>query len=225
LENRFRRKKILKLYRLLSVFLIAALAFSLLSQSVFAHERRTIGTYQAVVGWISEPAIEGQKNGIDFRVTNTATQQPVVGLEKTVQVEITHVSTGTVKVFDIEAVFGKPGAYTNNLIITSPGDYKFRFFGKIEDLSINETFSSSPTTFEGVDPVDDIQFPIKLTSAREVDSAVRGAETSSTQARVEAKNASDDAKIARTFAIVGIVIGAVGLATGLGALSASRKKN
>ncbi|MEX2446065.1 MAG: hypothetical protein WD734_01910, partial [Dehalococcoidia bacterium] len=34
-----------------------------------AHESRDVGPYNFVVGWMAEPAIEGEKNGIDLRIT------------------------------------------------------------------------------------------------------------------------------------------------------------
>lgn len=56
-------------------FASAALALSLVLLSfvalpgrALAHETRTVGTYQLVVGFFVEPAFEGQKNGLDLRV-------------------------------------------------------------------------------------------------------------------------------------------------------------
>lgn len=196
------------------------------SQTAFAHERRTVGAYSLTVGWIVEPAVEGQKNGIDLRVaTGTGTDaKPVEGLEKTLKVEITHIDTNTTKVFDIRTIFRDPGHYTNDLVITAPGNYRFRFFGNIESLAVNETFTSSPTTFGEVHSVNDIQFPIKLTSAREIDSGVKGAQSASTQAQVEARDAKESANSARVLAIAGIAIGAIGLGLGAASFSATRKR-
>ena len=40
-----------------------------------AHERRTVGKYQFVVGWLNEPAFSGQMNSIDLRVTDDLLQR------------------------------------------------------------------------------------------------------------------------------------------------------
>ena len=192
----------------------------MLSQTVFAHEEvKTVGAYKLAVGWMTEPVLEGQMNGIDLQVTNVNSQKPIEGLQDTLKLEITHVDTATVKVFDIEAT-ENPGQYSKALLITSPGEYRFRFFGKIESLAVNETF----TTLEGVETADEIQFPIQLASQRELDGAARGAQTASAQASIQAKNAADDAKTARTFAVAGMALGAVGLASSLIILMASRKR-
>lgn len=214
----------LKLSRFVSIVSIAVLAISMFSQTAFAHERRTVGQYNLVAGWIVEPALEGQKNGIDLRVTTGTDAKPVEGLEKTLKVEITHIDTGTTKVFDIRTIFRDPGHYTNDLLLTAPGNYSLRFFGNIESLAINETFTSSPTTFGDVDPIADIQFPIKLSSAREIDSGVKGAQSASTQAQVEARDAKDSASSARLLAIVGIAAGAIGIGLGAASFSAARKR-
>ena len=59
------RGKILAL--LMTVFL-----FSITAGSVMGHEQREVGKYNLVVGFIVEPAFEGIKNGLDFRITKTA---------------------------------------------------------------------------------------------------------------------------------------------------------
>ena len=57
--------KISKLWLVLAV--LAAL--SLTSGAALAHENRESGKYQFVVGFMTEPAFEGFKNGVSFRIT------------------------------------------------------------------------------------------------------------------------------------------------------------
>src|SRR5262245_44848929 len=107
-----------------------------------AHERREVGAYQFVVGFLTEPAFEGLKNGVDLRVLRAEAQQPVEGLEHTLQVEVTYVPSGAAKVLRLRTIYREPGRYTADLIPTAPGQYRFRFFGSITEMAINETFNS-----------------------------------------------------------------------------------
>lgn len=56
--------------RAVAVALVAAV---LLPAIAIAHEQRDVAGYQFVVGFVSEPAIEGIKNGVYLRVTQAAT--------------------------------------------------------------------------------------------------------------------------------------------------------
>lgn len=203
--------------------LAVALALFLIHQTFFpglasAHERRNVSKYEFVVGFIVEPALEGQKNGTDLRVTDTETKKPVEGLEKTLQVEITHVTTGVSRTFQIRGLFRDAGHYTNDLIPTAPGKYSFRFFGNIEGMPVNETFLSGTGRFSDAESSSDLQFPDKLPDLREVNSAVRGVQNTAQQAQDKASSAS-------ILAIVGIVLGAIGIASAAGsALVAVRRK-
>jgi hypothetical protein len=79
--------------RLPYVWLVAVLVTicSLLTSTASGHERREVGPYRFVVGFLVEPAFEGLKNGVDLRVFEAATEAPLEGLQDTLQVEITHV--------------------------------------------------------------------------------------------------------------------------------------
>lgn len=179
--------------------------------SVSAHERRNVSKYEFMVGFIVEPPFEGQKNGVDFRVTDTETKKPVEGAEKTVQVEITHVPSGVSGTFKLRTIFRDPGHYTSDLIPTAPGQYQFRFFGNIEGTPVNETFVSGPGRFNDVGAAAELQFPQKLPEFREVTGAVKGAQTSAQEAR-------DMASSSRALAYAGIVLGALGIILGIGSV-------
>ena len=56
----------------------------------------------------------------------------VEGLQDTLQVEVTHMPSSVSKVMNLRTVFNDPGHYAADLIPTSPGHYRFRFFGTIE---------------------------------------------------------------------------------------------
>src|SRR2546428_12702368 len=77
--------------RVLSI--AAAVAVVVASLGIFAspaaaHERRTVGPYIFVVGWITEPSYVGQLNALDLTVTETASTKAVEGLEKTLKADL-----------------------------------------------------------------------------------------------------------------------------------------
>lgn len=137
---------------------------------------------------------------------------PVTGLEDTLQVEVTHISSGQSTVMALAPLFEHPGAYTADFIPTQPGGYRFRFFGSIEGQPFDEVFESGANTFDAVQSRAVAQFPIALPSVRELEGVVRSSKASADAAR-------DEAAGARVIGIVGIVVGAIGLATAAGAVA------
>ncbi len=127
----------------------------------------------------------------------------VEGLQDTLKVEVEHVPSGVSRVMDLRAASNDPGHYTADLIPTSPGHYRFRLFGSIEDTEIDATFDSRAGggDFDDVSPATAIHFPQEMASARELESAVRGAQETARQAQ----DASDS----------GAALGAIGIAAGL----------
>jgi hypothetical protein len=191
-----------------------------------AHERREVGAYQLVVGFLTEPAFEGLKNGVDLRVLARETQQPVEGLERTLQVELTYVPNGVAKVLRLRTIYREPGHYTADLIPTVPGHYRFRFFGTLAETPVNETFNSRAGggQFDDVDASADLQFPERLPALREMQSAIRGTQQTVQQAQDAALAAQAGRTSAQTLAIIGAVLGALGLATGIKAMVTVRKR-
>ncbi|MBI4329785.1 MAG: hypothetical protein HY673_00720 [Chloroflexi bacterium] len=207
------------LIRLLAIPLVLS-GLILNSATALAHEQRALGNYRLTVGFIVEPPIEGQKNGVDLRVADSQTQKAIEGVEESLQVEITHVPTGASKVFKLRSIFRDPGHYTADLLPTAPGHYRFRFFGAIEGTSVNETFNSRSGGggFNDVEPAASIQFPVRLAELREIQGAVRGAQEA-------AQSAEASAAFARFLGFAGIGFGMGGLLTaGAVALVAVRRR-
>jgi len=206
-------KSVFRIKLWLIVAAVTALGL-LTTYTVSAHERREVGKYQFIVGFIVEPAFEGIKNGVDLRVNipaevETEEPTPIEGVEETLQVEVTHVPSGVSKTMPLRTIFRDPGHYTADLIPTVPGQYRFRFFGTVEGLEVNETFESGPDTFGNIEPAAELHFPEQLPEIREVEGAVRGAQETAVQIQ-------DGVASARSLAITGIVLGAIGLVAGVG---------
>ncbi len=149
---------------------------------------------------------------------------PVEGLENTLQVEVTHVSSGTSKTLKLRPILNDPGHYTADLIPTAPGQYRFRFFGTVEGREVNESFESGPGRFDDVQSAAELQFPEKLPSVREIAGVVRGASSVAEQAQDTALQARDSAGSASNLAIAGLILGAIGLISGVSSLVVTRRR-
>ena len=192
-----------------------------------AHEHRDVGNYTLVVGFLNEPAIANEPNGLSLRVEtraaadaatpsaspaagdddDAATGAPVAGLANTLQAEVKFGSQ--TQQLDLEPAFGQPGAYEAHFIPTAEGAYSFHIFGTIEGATVDETFTSGPDTFDEVAARSTMNFPPD--TANGADSAA-------------VKAAKDDAKSAKTLAIVGIALGALGLVAAGGVTALGRGK-
>lgn len=121
-----------------------------------AHETRTVANdYELVVGFVNEPAIAEEVNGVLLEVTKS--DQPVEGLADTIQAQIIY--GDQTKDVTLTPSFDEPGVYTSSFIPTVPGDYTFRFYGQIEGVDVDESFTSSPEGFASVEPRSDYEFP------------------------------------------------------------------
>ena len=119
-------------------------------------------------------------------------------------------------------------------------------FGTIEEMEIDETYDSisGGGNFDDVQPAAAIQFPEPVPSARELESAVRGALEAAERAQDTAINARDAASAAQDAAtaageaddddgvsnaammgIIGIALGAIGAALGAFALFKATRAN
>lgn len=142
--------------RALTAFAFITLAMLALVPSTGARETRTVADRWTVeIGFENEPAIQADTNALWLRVTEG--DQPVEGLEQTLQAEV--IFGDAVRALPLIPEPGQPGIYTSTFIPVQPGDYTFHIVGTIGDVAIDETFTSAP---EGVAPVDqriDYEFP------------------------------------------------------------------
>ena len=120
--------------------------------------------------------------------------------------------------------FGTPGDYRAFFIPTAPGSYSFHFTGTIKGQKIDQTFTSGPQTFSDIDDPAQVQYPVKQPTGGQL--ATRAdRETARINAALTAERdqANDVAASARTLAIIGLIVGALGLLTGIVALVRGRQ--
>nr|BBH92975.1 hypothetical protein KTA_11740 [Thermogemmatispora argillosa] len=150
---------------------LVLICFLLTTSVALAHERRHVGPYTFIVGFLNEPAYAQQQNSLDLTIckgsecTYTTGQQsgmsgmstsagptlanPVVGAEKTLTFEVRFGSARPLSV-PLQARWGQPGKYVAYFMPSRPGTYTFHIFGTLEGLKIDETFTSGPNTFSDV---------------------------------------------------------------------------
>jgi hypothetical protein len=130
------------------------------SGAAFAHEHQTFtigtSTYQFVVGSIGEPVVIDDKSGVEVTVTQVSgpptmsadgdrdgpSGRPVLGLEKTLQVEIG--AGDQKKILPLQTQYGKPGVYSATFIPTVQTTYRYRFFGTVNAVPVDFTFTCNP---------------------------------------------------------------------------------
>lgn len=136
-------------------FLLALLALLLNFQSAFAHESITLGNYEIVYGWVNEPPIAGQLNGIEIFVNDTSggAEQPVEEqIVDSLVVELTY--GGESKTLTLEPVFDAPGAFDATVVPTIPGVYSLKFSGTMRDTAVE-----AEVELEEVQATDAVAFP------------------------------------------------------------------
>jgi hypothetical protein len=193
-----------------------------------AHEERKIGRYDVEVGFGDEPAYTGAKNSV-VMFLNDADDKPVVDLGDTLRVDVSMASDDAQKLsMSMEPNFevggdGTPGDYRAWFIPTAPGPYSFHFTGNIKGQKVDEKFTSSPTTFDEVQDPTQVQFPAKEPTTGQLSARVDRENRRLARALADTRRqARDEAGAARLIAIVGLVVGVLGLAAAGYALRGKR---
>ena len=207
-----------KLAAVLATAVVTALLLLVAASPAAAHTVKKVGAYQFVVGWGSEPAYAGLLNSVQLVLTKLSDGQPVVNLGNSLTVTVVY---GTQKMplaltptFDPDTGFGTPGDYLAWLFPTAPGNYTFHFTGKVGTQVVDESFTSGPTTFATVEDPMNAQFPVKAPSAVQLSQRLDTA--------LPRLKSSSSSSSGRTYGIIGIAIGALGLIAGGFALVRAR---
>lgn len=209
--------------RLLARSLTGAFALALAGGApASAHEPRSTGPVRFVVGWGDEPTYTGFKNSVQVTISE-ANGTPVTDLGDTLKVEVIKgadkVTLPLVANFRVGGS-GTPGDYRAWLIPTRPGAYTFRLFGSVRGQNVDESFTSSNTTFNQVEDVTSIAFPAKDPSTGQLATRI---DREIPRLEAALRDARDRTDGARTLALAGIGFGALGLLVAAGALAVARR--
>jgi hypothetical protein len=199
---------------------LAFLLCSLAASAVSAHVVKTVGPYQVAIGWLKEPTYVGQQNAVQV-VIHDARGDAVDDLSPD-DLQVVVSSGGKesepmslAPTFDEDTGLGIPGDYEAPIIPTAPGDYTFHVTGTIHGTAIDETVTSSESTFESAIAPTDIEFPIAQPNLGEVATRLDRID-----ARVaDAAAAADQAGNAASQALIaGLLLGGLGVLVGAVAL-------
>ena len=139
-------------------------SFAFNTNVALGHERRAVGPYTFVVGWINEPAYANFMNSLDLTVTETTSAKAVEGLDKTLKADVTFGGSSTAQPLTLAARFGLPGRYSGYVLPTKVGDYTFHITGTVGTMNIDEKFESGPGRFGSIESTDPLQYPQKTAS-------------------------------------------------------------
>src|SRR5438309_8773512 len=89
-------------------------SFAVNTNVALGHERRAVGPYTFVVGWINEPAYVNAANGLSLDISETSGSKPVEGLTTTLHAEV--IVGGGAKKLPLELLTDEatPGHYTGS---------------------------------------------------------------------------------------------------------------
>jgi hypothetical protein len=206
----------------------------LLAGPAAAHEERHVGDLDLVVGFGQEPAYAGQPNSVELLLSTGG--NPVTDLGDTLTVSVGFGDQSkdlSVEPFFEVGEFGTPGDYRAWFIPTRAGQYWFHFTGTIRGTKIDETFTSGPKTFGDVDNPTDAEFPVQDPTNGElsdrIDREIPRLEASITDVKTSVDrsvgSAVDDVSGARTLALVGVALGALGLIAAIAAIAMTRRSS
>lgn len=133
------------------------IGFMLASQAVWAHEKRTVGNSDWVVGFLKEPAFSGEMNAVDLRVKRG--EELVTGLEETLTAQVFYEDGAESLPVSFKSRYKEPGAYSAYFLPSKPGNYTFLIKGTIEGAAVEERFASKDGRFSPVKDSEKLRFP------------------------------------------------------------------
>jgi hypothetical protein len=202
---------------------ILLLVLGLVPLTASAHEEVTAGSYVLEVGWIKEPVLVGQPNGLDLFISQanpaatgdsdqagdqadpaehshaegTGEAVPAAGVTGAADsLKFTVEYGGVEHTYALQPVLAEPGHYTADLIPTRAGQYTFHFFGNINGEAVD--LKVEP---EEVMEASSLAFPEPVPSAADLAGQLAAAQR--------------QARTAQMIAIVGLVLGLVGAGLGV----------
>lgn len=208
-----------------------------LAPAAAAHTPQAAGEYQLEIGWLHEPALVGQPNGVQVTVTDHH-GAPVTDLVpgalavmvSTAGQDSAHFDL--LPVFDAEEGTGPLGEYDAALVPTAPGEYSFHIEGVIHGTTVDLTLSSQDGNFDTVVGSSEFEFPAKLPNLTEIatrldriDSRIEALRSTDpgTGALAAAQSAADAARIASASAdralLFGAIVGGAGILLAVVALA------
>lgn len=201
--------------RLEFLLIISALSILSLTNLVFGHTVDSVGDYRLEIGWMNEPVVSGETNGIELFVSpldpnlkpeDQEFKNGISGLEKKLKIQLVYNDQKVT--LPLSADHNIPGKYYTFVDPTRAGYYQANILGEIDGTSVsismhpprveNKTYLAFPTK-----PNEEI-----LAEQESLRSEIN--QIKQTLARIENSNQNTTISyIAIGLGIAGIVIGSV----------------
>ncbi len=144
-----------KIFLAISLFVLASLFFGI--RTVSAHTTIQVGEYQVEIGWLTEPPIVGQQNGIVVNVSSSSDPDP--DENGTIDVSAMKVEVlfgGETKTLSLQPLGEDTfGQFVAPILPTRPGLYTIRLSGNLGDMKD----ISAEVQPEEVESTSVLQFP------------------------------------------------------------------
>jgi hypothetical protein len=225
-----------------ALFLAASLLLSFLAFNlgpVLAHVEVVFGDISIVGGWVNEPPLVNQLNGIALTITQVSNGQPVNNA--LAQLDITLQKGTEARPLEFQPT-EEPGVYTATILPTQTGQYAIVMRGtiagqaidgqiEIEDVEDTARFTFPPASSTGGGN------PIPQGLIEELQTVMTDLTTQIEEANVAAQEANNatqsiaesieeskmSADRAYLFSLIGVGVGGAGIAIGVVALSRREK--
>jgi hypothetical protein len=135
-----------------SIGAVLAAALLVVPLTALAHETVESGNYVFEIGWLQEPVVVGERNGLDLFVASKDAPEEGIADITTLQFTVEYGSAS--QNYDLVPAEDDPGHYSAAFIPTVEGQYTFHLTGTINDEAIH--VSVEP---EEVVPAGELAFP------------------------------------------------------------------
>jgi hypothetical protein len=166
-----------------------------------AHERKTAGAIDLVIGWGDEPAFTGARNSV---VVTLSDRTGPVKIPAALSVEIVFGSERMT--LPLEPVANRPHEYQAWVVPTRAGTYTFHVTGKVGTQPVDVTSTCSDQTFHCVVDATDIQFPAKDPTVAQLSDRLERGLPRADRANEAATSANRLAILALVLSIVGVLM-------------------
>ena len=180
-----------------------------------AHVTRPSGPFEVSFGWGNEPPYSGEGNFVEVGLADRS-GAPVGAPPGALRVEVTF--SGARTTLPLVPDGEQPGSFRAALVPTRPGTYAFHITGTVRGQAIDTAATCSERTFECVNDISEVEFPVKDPSAGDLAQAV-------TRVQPRVNDAADTADSARAIAIAAIAVAVVSLLSALWLGLRRRPKN
>lgn len=120
--------------------------FIVLTPTIYAHQIDSVGDYRIQIGWMREPAISGESNGIELYISTlderfAPEEQPfqngIADLQKDLKIQL--VLDGQTTTLPLRADHDVDGKYFTLVEPTRAGFYQVNVLGNIDDTIISKS--------------------------------------------------------------------------------------